>query len=380
MNRLKSLLIIDDQEVNIHTLMELLDERYDILAATEGEDGLEIVADERVDLILLDIMMPGMDGFEVCQRLKSNPDYQDIPVIFITAKSDEDSIEQAYEVGAVDYVTKPFKAREVISRIETHLSLAEQKHHLEERVKEEVDKNLQKEMQLFESAKMAAMGEMIGNIIHQWKQPLQHISSLASNLQLESVLHGTVDSTTIEEYAKNITASIQRMSETTETFRNYLKEKKVKEKIILQERIEQSLIISGTVLKDKGIELIKEIDNDNPIKITTIGYELTEVIINIVNNAIDVIEEKKIADGAVHLCASVVGDYAVITIEDNGGGIPGDVLPNIFDEYFTTKEDNRGTGLGLYMSHKIVTGSLLGELYVENSDKGARFTIKLPMD
>jgi len=135
MNDLKTILIVDDIEANVNVLMELLDEKYDILASLDGEGALEIVQEEKIDLILLDIMMPGIDGFEVCKRLKKDAKTKDIPIIFITAKTDEDSIEKAYDIGGIDYISKPFKAREVLSRINNHLTLAEQKYYLEENLK-----------------------------------------------------------------------------------------------------------------------------------------------------------------------------------------------------------------------------------------------------
>ena len=136
-NTQKTILIVDDSEINVNTLMDLLDEKYEILAALDGESALEIIEEEEhIDLILLDIMMPGLDGFEVCKRLKLNPNTNDIPIIFITSKTDEDSIENAYDIGGVDYITKPFRAREVISRITSHLALSEQSHILEQMVKE----------------------------------------------------------------------------------------------------------------------------------------------------------------------------------------------------------------------------------------------------
>jgi PAS domain S-box-containing protein len=135
-NMQKTILIVDDTDTNIHVLMELLDEKYDILASLNGYDAFEIINEEKIDLILLDIMMPEIDGYEVCKKLKENPRTKDIPIIFITAKTDEYSIEKAYKVGGVDYITKPFKAIEVLSRINTHLTLSEQKtflaHSLEE--------------------------------------------------------------------------------------------------------------------------------------------------------------------------------------------------------------------------------------------------------
>lgn len=139
MNAQKTILIVDDTEANVHTLMNLLEEEYDVLASLSGEDALELLNEEHVDLILLDIVMPGMDGFEVCRQLKANNKTEDIPVIFLTAKTDEDSIERAYDVGGVDYINKPFRMREILSRIHTHISLAEQKSNLEYSLKTNID-------------------------------------------------------------------------------------------------------------------------------------------------------------------------------------------------------------------------------------------------
>ena len=136
MEELKTVLVVDDTELNIDILMELLDDKYDILASIDGIGALEILDEEKVDLILLDIMMPQMDGFEVCRIIKNNPKIKHIPVIFITAKTDEDSIERAYDVGGVDYITKPFRAKEVLSRIENHLTLFEYSSKLEDKVME----------------------------------------------------------------------------------------------------------------------------------------------------------------------------------------------------------------------------------------------------
>ena len=122
----KTILAVDDTELNIEILLELLEDKYDMLVSLDGPGALELAGEEDIDLILLDIMMPDMDGYEVCKKLKENNKTKDIPVVFITAKTDEDSIAQAYEVGGVDYITKPFRAREVLSRIDNHIKLSSQ--------------------------------------------------------------------------------------------------------------------------------------------------------------------------------------------------------------------------------------------------------------
>ena len=130
MDHAKTILIIDDVEANVATLMELLEDQYDMLASLSGQAALEILEEERVDLILLDILMPDMNGFDVCKQIKADERTQDIPIIFITVKADEDSIEQAYKVGGVDYITKPFKSREVLSRIKKELDLQDMMQEL----------------------------------------------------------------------------------------------------------------------------------------------------------------------------------------------------------------------------------------------------------
>ncbi len=117
----ETVLIVDDTETNIDILLGLLENHYDVVVAMDGESALEIVQEEAVDLILLDIMMPGMDGYEVCERLKAEEKTANIPVVFITAKNDEHSIERAYKTGGVDYVSKPFLPTELLMRVQTQL-------------------------------------------------------------------------------------------------------------------------------------------------------------------------------------------------------------------------------------------------------------------
>lgn len=126
----KTIMVVEDTESNIDMMMAILKE-FDVIPATSGTDAFELLEEEKVDLILLDILMPEMDGFEVCRRLKADPNLKDIPVIFITAKTDEESIEEAYIIGGIDYVTKPFKPRELLARVKTQLKLQNMIQELE---------------------------------------------------------------------------------------------------------------------------------------------------------------------------------------------------------------------------------------------------------
>ena len=134
MTKNKTILIVDDIELNINTLIDIFEDRYDILATTDPSDVFALLETEKVDLILLDILMPKMNGFQVCKKIKENNNTKDIPIIFITAQTDDDSIETAYSIGGVDYITKPFRSIEILSRVSTHISLDEKKQVLEDMV------------------------------------------------------------------------------------------------------------------------------------------------------------------------------------------------------------------------------------------------------
>lgn len=114
-------LVVDDTEANVDMLVEALGDLYDVMVAMDGEETLEMVAEERPDLILLDIMMPDMDGFEVCERLKADAAFRDIPVIFLTGRSDPEDRERGMAMGAIDYIIKPFDIPDVQDRVRTHL-------------------------------------------------------------------------------------------------------------------------------------------------------------------------------------------------------------------------------------------------------------------
>jgi len=147
----------------------------------------------------------------------------------------------------------------------------------------------------------------------------------------------------------------------------------------LQDNILSALNIVGTVLKDHNIKLIEDVDYDNKIIVNIVAGELPQVIINIINNSKDILLEKKIENGYIKISLKNYHNKATICIEDNGGGVPKEILPKIFDPYFTTKHQNVGTGLGLHMSKRIINESFHGNLYVNNNKNGAVFYIEIPL-
>ncbi len=252
------------------------------------------------------------------------------------------------------------------------------KKELEEAIKKELEKNRNIEQQLFTQAKQAQMGEMIGNIAHQWRQPLNMISVSASNIKLK-LEFGQLDNDNLAKSMDDIIHSTKFLSTTIDTFRNFIKDEKKVDNIVIQERIDEALNIVQVTLDNRFIKLIKDIDYLKPIRTKIVAGELSQVIINILNNAKDAMDEKSIEDKWIKISLKELKGKAVIRIEDNAGGIPKEILPKVFDPYFTTKHQSQGTGLGLYMSYDIVTNHLGGKLYAKNSRNGAVFFIEIPI-
>ena len=231
---------------------------------------------------------------------------------------------------------------------------------------------------LFNQQKMVQMGEMIGHIAHQWRQPLSTISIAASGMQLKKKLNMLEDDE-FDAFNTGIINNVEYLSKTIDTFQNFLKEKKELKEVILEERIQNILTIISTSLKNNYIELIDNIDYTQNTTINMVSGELDQVIINIMNNAKDALIENNIENPWIEISLYCEDNKILITIEDNAKGIPKECIKKIFDEYFTTKDSTKGTGLGLYMSSKIVTESLHGKLYVKNTSNGAKFFIEIPL-
>ncbi len=244
--------------------------------------------------------------------------------------------------------------------------------------KENEELKLQQEKFIVEQSKNAQMAEMIGNIAHQWRQPLSLISTTASGIQMQKEF-GILSDEKENEMLDNIIQKVQYLSNTIDIFRDFIKEDRVEKEVILQDRIHNAIGIVAASITNNSINFTHNIDTIEPIKIVMVVGELSQVIINLLNNAKDILVEKKIPNPSIQLSLQKEDNKAIITIEDNGGGIPQTILQKIFDPYFTTKHQSQGKGLGLYMSKEIIEKHLKGTLSVKNSEFGAVFTIELPL-
>lgn len=232
--------------------------------------------------------------------------------------------------------------------------------------------------------KLLMMGGMFENIIHQFKQPLNAINTEATGLKFQKEM-GMLSDEEFEESLDGIIKSTKYLANTIDDFRNFLREDKKKEFFHIEKNIELIESIIKPILKSKGIEIVKQFNTPNP---EIFGYprEFAQVIINILNNAKDAILLNDSYDKIILIVVDETEKTLEMNIYDNGGGIPEDVLPNIFNSHFTTKEEDGGTGIGLHMSKIIINDHFKGEIKATNANfshndteyYGACFTINVP--
>ena len=237
-----------------------------------------------------------------------------------------------------------------------------------------------------EQSKLAAMGEMLGNIAHQWRQPLNIISMSSSNLKLKNDI-GELCSSTLSESLSLILKTINHLSDTIETFNDFLKTDKEKSIFNVNDNIKNSISLVDNFFKNFNIDIVLELDDD--VFLNNLANEFSQAFINILNNAKDaiVLNLKDNESGLIKIKTKKIDNFIEILVLDNALGVDKDILNKIFEPYFTTKHKYQGTGLGLYMTRKIINSSMGGEISVQNKKfthnkkeyKGAEFKIKIPL-
>jgi signal transduction histidine kinase len=238
---------------------------------------------------------------------------------------------------------------------------------LESRVKKEVEKNREKDLQLFEQTKKASMGEMVGAIAHQWRQPLNELSIRVQKIKRDYE-KGLIDENYLFKFVEKNKKTINFMSKTIDDFRNFFRIDKVKREFDVLKSIEEVLDLQATQLQHYNITL--EI-NGKSFLLNGFKNEFQQVIMNIINNSKDAILENSISSPKILIN---IFDNKIL-IKDNGGGIKKDILGRIFDPYFTTKDEGKGTGMGLYVSKMIIEDNMGGKIYSEDTEDGTIFII-----
>ncbi|WP_448548484.1 sensor histidine kinase [Thalassotalea fusca] len=372
-----SILIVDDNPTNIDVLRQYLKrDEYLISAVTSGEKALEIVPKVNPDLILLDIMMPGLDGYQTCKALKASDSTKDIPVIFVTAKVAPEDLRLGFSVGAVDYITKPVNQDIVQARVNYQLSLVKQA-------------KLERQL-LNKISKMAELGSMVGGIAHEVASPLSNLRLSVDYMQEETdslislIEDNKLSKQLLSAYLEQMKESLIlcnsntiRANELMNSFKkvavNQCSNKKMEFR--LHQYIEDIILTLKPKLKKCPHEVSLNIDDT--ITLNSYPGALAQVITNLVNNSL-LHGFKGEKAGHINISASVDKEFVVLTYQDDGVGMHQGQVQQAFDKYYSTKVGKGGSGLGLAICKELIEGELEGMItLVSEPEKGVKITMTL---
>ncbi|TAE57396.1 MAG: hybrid sensor histidine kinase/response regulator [Nostocales cyanobacterium] len=417
---LSDILIVDDKLENIRFLSDFLSKHnYQVRKAINGKTALTAIQTVQPDLILLDINMPGMGGYEVCEYLKSDPITSSIPVIFLSAGSDVQDKLKAFEVGGIDYITKPFQLEEVLARIQTQLKIKSLQQELESR-----NKQLQKTLlllqntqaELIQKEKLINSGRIAAGISHEINNPLSFIlCNLAPASEYSHKLvnlvkiyrqafpEGTpeiknfIDDMELDFINSDFTKIIDSMYTGAERIRSVIQAIHVFSRLdqsgvkpfSVNESIDSTLMTLSYQFELKETVSISVIKNYTDIPEAQ-GYAniFNQAVMNILQNSIDALtakfnlhHEDTIFKPTIWIQSKLTATNKImISIRDNGIGIDKKYQERIFEPFFSTKSRQTGTGLGLYTSYQIITDIHKGSLFYQDcSEGGSEFIIELPI-
>ncbi|MGB3534267.1 MAG: response regulator [Microcoleaceae cyanobacterium] len=414
------ILIVDDNPTNLSVLSKALKSAgYKVRMAMDGEDALAQVERNFPELILLDIQMPKVDGFETCRRLKANPATEGIPIIFMTALADTEDKVKGLSLGAVDYITKPFEQEEVLARVKVHWRLKQLSDSLEQQVSERTQALQQAQLQLIQQEKLSALGQLVAGVAHEINNPIgcilgnvnplqDYINDLFAVIDLyrnklpqpDADFAAELEAFELDYIQDDLPKLIQAMkdgghrihyiSHSLRTFSRTDQDKKIP--FNLHEGLDSTLLILQH--RTKANELRPEIEIvKNYAHIPDIYCfpgQLNQVFMNLLANAIDAIDEANKGESFAKIKANpnriiietkiLENKQVIVRIQDNGCGMKIETKARIFEQGFTTKEVGKGTGLGMAIARQIVEQKHGGSLKVDSEvGKGTQFYISLPI-
>lgn len=367
-----SILIVDDTTKNIQIVAQVLKGlNYQMAFAVSGKEALEQIYSNNFDLILLDIMMPEMDGYEVCRILKSSEDYKDIPIIFLSAKSDTEDIVKGFDLGAVDYLTKPFKPAELLARVRTHLSLKAAREKIEEQ-------KIKLEIQNEELMEMARLRDDIERITHHdLKNPLNAI------IQFPDLIKSIGPLTEKQELLlKNIEVSGFQMLNMINSSLDLVKMERGSYEFhpIDLNVLDVIRKVKSELLKQinrKKIDFLVLVNNRTPAEGDTFKIFAEELLsysmfTNLIKNAVEASSENDV----LSIELENRNHKSIIKIH-NRGVVPEAIRNHFFDKYITHGKGNYGTGLGTY-SAKLMANTQNAEIDMTTSEEGTTITLVFP--
>lgn len=377
----RKILLVDDNADNLGVLRDTLTpEGYDLFFASSGEKAIEIALQAQPHLILLDVIMPGIDGFETCQKLKEDERTKDIPVIFITAKKDSEDIVKGFSVGGVDYVPKPFFEEEVCARVRTHMELINLRKNLEGKVKEsaiQLEELAKANEKLNDLDRMKSM--FIASMSHEVRTPLNSIIGFTGILLMELV--GKLEDkqkdllTRVKQSSRHLLGLVEEAIDISKIEAGKLEV--VTSKFFLNEVISEAASEVEHIKNEKELEL--KVNVPDNLEIHSDRKRVFQCILNYLANAMKYTEK-----GGVSISSRKLNGDVDIVVEDTGYGISETEFPRVFQSFerfnSSLQAKEPGSGLGLYLTKKIATEILGGSVRVESQlGVGSKFFLTIPM-
>ncbi|MGK5090894.1 response regulator [Deltaproteobacteria bacterium TL4] len=382
------ILILDDEKRVAEEVTIYLDEfGYSSTFILSPKVLFRMLEQEPFSLILMDINMPGIDGITLLKQLKTHPEFYKIPVIMLTGDTNEQVFSNCFEMGAIDYVTKPLSKLILKARIKSALMIKTTEEELERRVEQRTQELKNATEQMIQSEKLSAIGELSAGVAHEMKQPLNVIKILSQSLLID-ISENRLDKEELKEDLKQVVNQVDKMAQIIDHMRVFSRRTTIgDEKVNVQVNnvIESALKFVSLQLK-VNVELVKEL-NDSLPEVSGNSIQLEQVLMNLLTNARNAVETSgnqntqiKVRSYEIPRQTSPLNKDAVgIEVSDTGGGIPPHLEDKIFEQFFTTKPPGEGTGLGLSISKKIVHDHQ-GLIELENRvGEGATFRVILPV-
>ncbi len=377
-----TVLFVDDQIRSFRSLLNVVKQflsDLDIVISDNGPEGLELAVALQPDLIFLDISMPGMDGYEVCRELKKHQETATIPVLFLTSlDADLQSQLDALDLGAVDFLRKPISSVELALRIRVMLRLNDYTHRLEELVAQQTKKIEQQRALAARTERLAAMGTLAAGIAHEVNQPLNALKVTADGLLYWKERDQEISEEEVFDGLRFISDQANRIDDIVRHMHELVHQGRASDiqASDVREVVGRALSLIGQQLTRHDIEVIRQFE-EQPTPARLLPSQLEQVVINLLTNAMHALDKTDQEEKWIRIEAERREKVCVLSITDNGPGIPEEHLEHIFDPFFTLDDSGKGMGLGLSITQNLVS-SMGGSLTVTNAEEaGACFQITL---
>ncbi len=378
-------LVVEDNADMLNFIAFQLKDDYVVLTARDGFEGVEAAKLTIPDLIISDVMMPGKDGYQLCQEVKADPKTKHIPVILLTAKAELSEKISGLEHGADDYLTKPFNAQELKAKIKSLINLRRLEREIQNR-SEELERTLKElqetQAQLVHSEKMASVGYLVAGIAHEINNPISFAKGSLNNLKrcLEKTRGHLRDNEAVKDIEKAVSiirAGLERTEQIVSDLKTFARKDETYFKPHnLYEGLDATLNLLTHSLGDR-ITVHKEYGEIGPVVV--VAGQINQVFMNLLQNSIQAIPDRGDIWIRTERINSTSGDEVIISVKDNGVGIKAEHLGKIFDPFFTTKEVGKGMGLGLSISYKIIENHG-GKIEAKSQEgRGTEMIIRLPV-